>query len=667
MANVQKQGLEFRVNTTTEERQQNPAITSLTNGDFVVTWESVFEDRGWEIFGKRYDSNGNSVGEEFIVNTTPDGPQLSSSVSDLTGGGFVVTWRSFGQDGSDDGVFARVYDADGEPQGEEFQINTTTNDDQWQAKVTGLKDGGFVITWQSNGQDGSGSGIYRRRYNSDGQPVAEEIQVNITTEQDQVLPVISDLANGGFVVTWDSDGQDGSDMGVYGQVYAANGSRVGGEFRVNTTTDGSQSNSSVTDLADGGFVVSWQSPQDGEGTGIYAQRYDANNQKVGSEFRVNSTIEGPQTNAQIAKTTDGGFVVTWQSINVDEGDSNIFGQAYDANGNPLGGEFQVNTTTEENQWAPAVVGLPNEGFAIAWQSLQAGDNDWDIYGQRFARLENTTGELSPAVGFDVITEPQAAGNDVDVKFAVKNTAANGVGFFDVDFYISANDWISENDLFLKSYTIESLGGNSTVEEQTTLNLPGAGDPFWQIGDGTYYIGMIVDGKNTVTETNEDDNSNQGKFFSFDDVLIENTAPSDLAPQEFGFDVVNEPSSYEAGSNIDVLFTVQNTDVGNVGPFDVDFYISNNDWISEDDNLLGSYTVDGLTGNNTFSDTTSLALPGLGDSFWSAGSGTYYVGMIIDGKNTLIETNEGNNVNFGYFDSADKGKFTGWDDINVTLV
>ena len=44
------------------------------------------------------------------------------------------------------------------------------------------------------------------------------------------------LAGGGFVVTWTSDGQDGSGYGIYGQRYAADGTAVGSEFRVNTFT-----------------------------------------------------------------------------------------------------------------------------------------------------------------------------------------------------------------------------------------------------------------------------------------------------------------------------------------------------------------------------------------------------------------------------------------------
>ncbi|MFP3387157.1 hypothetical protein, partial [Tritonibacter sp. SIMBA_163] len=72
---------------------------------------------------------------------------------------------------------------------------------------------------------------------------------------------------------WQSQGQDGDELGVYGQRYDASGAPVGGEFRANTETANDQSWPDVAGLAGGGFVVVWQSIlQDG---GIYGQRYDA--------------------------------------------------------------------------------------------------------------------------------------------------------------------------------------------------------------------------------------------------------------------------------------------------------------------------------------------------------------------------------------------------------
>ena len=55
--------------------------------------------------------------------------------------------------------------------GSEFRVNTYTSNDQLYSSVTALADGGFVVTWSSYGQDGSGYGIYGQRYAADGTPV----------------------------------------------------------------------------------------------------------------------------------------------------------------------------------------------------------------------------------------------------------------------------------------------------------------------------------------------------------------------------------------------------------------------------------------------------------------------------------------------------------------
>ena len=57
---------------------------------------------------------------------------------------------------------------------------------------------------------------------------------------DQSYPSVAALAGGGFVVTWTSSGQDGSGYDIYGQRYAADGTAVGSEFRVNTFTTNDQ-------------------------------------------------------------------------------------------------------------------------------------------------------------------------------------------------------------------------------------------------------------------------------------------------------------------------------------------------------------------------------------------------------------------------------------------
>ena len=79
-------------------------------------------------------------------------------------------------------------------------------------------------------------------------------------------------ATGDTVVAWGSV-QDGSGYGVYAQQYDASGSAVGGEFQVNSFTTGSQDSPSVAMTGTGDYVVAWNSDgQDGSSLGVFAQR-----------------------------------------------------------------------------------------------------------------------------------------------------------------------------------------------------------------------------------------------------------------------------------------------------------------------------------------------------------------------------------------------------------
>ena len=107
-------------------------------------------------------------------------------------------------------------------------------------------------------------------------------------------------ALGAFVVTWSSDGQDGSSTGIYGRRFAANGTAASNAFLVNTTTVGAQNNPTVAVSSGGDFAIAWQTADDGVLTGVFAQRYDQSGVPFSTEFRVNDTISGLQEEPDIA-------------------------------------------------------------------------------------------------------------------------------------------------------------------------------------------------------------------------------------------------------------------------------------------------------------------------------------------------------------------------------
>ncbi|MEN6450791.1 MAG: hypothetical protein ABFC96_09885, partial [Thermoguttaceae bacterium] len=274
-------GNQIAINQTLQGVQNMPKVAMDTNGDFVVTWTSYAMDgTGQNVLARRFSVQGLALSDEFMVNTTTLNAQKDSDVAMDSSGDFVIVWQSFGQDGSDWGVYGQRYNTSGAKVGGEFQVNTVTADKQVTPAVAMDSTGDFVVSYASVGQNGVASGydIYARRYSAAGVALdANAFLVNKTISGWQVQPDVSMAANGNFVVTWSSFGQDNAggnvanptqDYGIYARMYNANGTdgaspsgAIPGEFRINAITAGDQSGDAVA-MAPGGktFAVAWEGP-----------------------------------------------------------------------------------------------------------------------------------------------------------------------------------------------------------------------------------------------------------------------------------------------------------------------------------------------------------------------------------------------------------------------
>ena len=390
-----KVGSEFLVNTTIFNAQNDPTITSLASGGFVVSWTDSSGQGGdatnTGIKARIFDATGGKPGIEFLVNTTTMLAQNQPTITSLVSGGFVVSWADasgLGGDSSGSGIKAQIYNATGTRVGAEFLVNAETLNGQSAPTITSLASGGFVVSWTDNsgqGSDTSGSGIKAQIFDATGGKVGVEFLVNAQTLNGQSAPTITSLASGGFVVSWTDNSGQGSDTsgsGIKAQIVDATGGKVGVEFLVNSATLNVQSGPTITSLASGGFVVSWQDQSlqggDASSAGVKAQIFDATGVKVGVEFLVNTTTQAAQGAPTITSLASGGFVVSWTDLSGLGGDASgggIKAQLFDATGGKVGGEFLVNTATLNAQNAPTITSLASGGFAVSWvdNSLQGGD------------------------------------------------------------------------------------------------------------------------------------------------------------------------------------------------------------------------------------------------------------------------------------------------------
>ncbi len=225
------QSTQFQVNTYTTSVQYGPSVAMTTGGAFVVAWRS-YGSSGTDtsldsIQGQRFASNGSAQGAQFQVNTYTTNNQSYPAVAAAPDASFIVAWTSKASAGSDtsyDSIQAQRYDANGSPQGMQFQVNTYTTSVQIYPSVA-ADDRGFIVVWRSAGSSGtdiSDTSIQARYFASDGSAQGPDFQVNSYTPQVQSYPAVKASAGGSFVVVWDSEQSFGShpnSESIHGQLY----------------------------------------------------------------------------------------------------------------------------------------------------------------------------------------------------------------------------------------------------------------------------------------------------------------------------------------------------------------------------------------------------------------------------------------------------------------
>jgi len=280
------------VNTFTNTFQLNPVLTVLNNSNVVVIWTSYNQagsNSMQDVYGQILSPTGQPVGTNFLVNQFTSFNQRTPAVAALAGGGFVVTWVSEQQRQTvvtnsiyvssaaallpSVDVYARLFNAAGVAAGNEFLVNADNNPCANPA-VAAATDGSFLIAWtaQDLANPNNDLDVRARPFTSTGVG-GTVFYVNSSLSGDQYAPRISALGLD-YLIVWTSMGQDGSREGVYGQFVHNDGSLVGGEFRVNTTTIGQQMQPAVAADGVGQFLVVWTSFTGYPNTfDLFAQRY----------------------------------------------------------------------------------------------------------------------------------------------------------------------------------------------------------------------------------------------------------------------------------------------------------------------------------------------------------------------------------------------------------
>ena len=265
------------------------------------------------------------------------------------------------------------------PGGPDYAIAGALPGDQTFPQAAINTTGGYLV-WQDNAVDGDGLGINAQRLNSGLLKSGAAFRVNVQGVGDQEKPQVALLNGGGAVFVWQG-GKFGFQK-IYARFLAANGSFITGDVLVNTYTNNFQINPAVVTLADGSVVVVWSGyGQDGDRQGIFGQRLSATGGKLGGEFQINQFTPNNQRTPAVAALANGNFVVVWVSeLQRASASVDVYARIFNSSGVAVGNEFPVNTSASNLCANPAVAGSPQGGFAVVWSqndnvTLTAGSRD----------------------------------------------------------------------------------------------------------------------------------------------------------------------------------------------------------------------------------------------------------------------------------------------------
>lgn len=391
---------EFRVNTQTDSTQRQSVIAIDGNGNYTVVWKSEaganLQNKS-DIYLQHFLANDTKSGTEVMVNAAMEGEQEKPAVAVNASGKGVVVWASLSAATTGYDIYGRMIN-NGVPQGDEFLINTTTANTQNNPSVAVNAAGEFVVAWDSWYQDGSDRGVSAQMFNANGTKNGSEFRVNETTAYSQARPVVEYFPNGNILFVWESykpappipAGYD-----VYGRIFSTNGMATTGEFLVNTTTANSQWFADAAVFDDNSFIAVWCSwEQDGDDGGIYYQRFASNGTKMGGEFRVNKSTAYYQWLPKVKKISGQKFAVVWSSWKQDGSREGIYGCFIDENENRYSLEERINVTTESFQWEPDFAISPAGDLLAVWSSYEQFGQAYDIAGRRIA-LTEPVGVVNP--------------------------------------------------------------------------------------------------------------------------------------------------------------------------------------------------------------------------------------------------------------------------------
>lgn len=414
-------GNQFQVNDYTTHVQHIPRVVQDGLGGYIVIWESFGQDGDrYGIVARRLDSAGSPLGTEFVVNTSTAGHQQSAEVIGDGAGGFAVVFenREASISEPDSRIQFQAFDAADQPVGSEFQVNSTTTDDQRTPSVAYAGQGEFLVAFLDKSSGATERAVRTRRMDPSSGGIGSDVAIDQEPAEQPFEVAIASDGGGDFVVAWTGPMSVGTDSGqsIQARRVDPDGLPLGAQFQVNSYTTGFQYEAAIGAVAGEGFVVTWVSDSF-SGTAALtepvARRFLSDGTPLGVDLAVSSNTSSMffSGTSRVAGDSEGGFVVVWEDYYAAG-----FVRRFDSSGQPVGGDLVVNSHTQGFQSDLSIAAAPNGEFLVVWDSNSSTGTDTDlssIQARRFAFDHDEDGVGNPVDNCPDDPNPSQVDSDGD--------------------------------------------------------------------------------------------------------------------------------------------------------------------------------------------------------------------------------------------------------------
>jgi Ca2+-binding RTX toxin-like protein len=599
-----KWGSEFRVNTVVQGAQNNADVAAFRDGRFAVAWQDDADyTPSWTsanfIVAQSYNADATAYGGASILERSLTGflsAVTQPEISGLAGNRLALanTWASDSLGFTGNSLFLDFHDSGAAGFTEPAIGDISLAAQSPVSSPTGASNGHDVAT-MTNGQSATvfsrgspgGSptdwGIFAQIHSSAGTLAVAEVNVSVGFGGDQIDPSIAAYSGGGFVVAWtDLVADDGSLNSVIVGRYSATGATLVAPISVTAAGANSASDqlqASVASSANGTFAVAYAdfsgSLGDTTSASIGLVIFQSNGVRISTSL-VNTSTVGAQTSPAIVGLRDGNYFVAWQDDTTSEGaggsGASIRGQLMSSGGAKIGSEMLINTFTSGDQVDVSLTELLDGRIVATWTDTSSG----------------TLGESGQGVRAQIIDPRQAGVVWTSADVGALSEQFVGTAFNDTLVGLDGNDLLWGED------GIDSVWGFTGAD--TLVGGNGGDVAYGGAGNDLIYGGAGID----ILIGNEDDD------------IIFGEADGDVL---WGF--TGNDQLY-GGAGIDYLYGNEGNDILDGGD-DIDVFIGG----------IGTDYMTGGVGNDVFYSgddaDTALGQAGIDWLFGEGGNDVLYGG------------------------------------------